>query len=169
MDVTDRLQRGDKEAEVRLRQESLNLYRLINSKKRILFFHLIHLFLQLTVHITRVDIYTRFHTVRIIIIQRYTKRKNEPLWSREAFRILRGFSLGSKDPNSLQQSCNLVWKVQKGYSEVTKTLKWSYNETSKGSREGGGKLQITRKAKKILKGAIEGLQEGYKRFQCKDD
>lgn len=79
MDVTDRLQRGDKEAEVRLRQESLNLYRLINSKKRILFFHLIHLFLQLTVHITQVDIYTRFHTIRIIIIQRYTKRKNEPL------------------------------------------------------------------------------------------
>lgn len=79
MEVTDRLQRGDKEAEARLRQESLNLYRLLNSKKRILFFHLIHLFLQLTVLITRVDIYTRFHTNRIIIIQRYTKRKNEPL------------------------------------------------------------------------------------------
>lgn len=62
MDVTDRLQRGDKEAEVRLRQESLNLYRLLNSKKRILFFHLIHLFLQLMVLITRVDIYTRFHS-----------------------------------------------------------------------------------------------------------
>lgn len=80
MEVTDRLQRGDKEAEVRLRQESLNLYRLLNSKKKkILFIHLIPLFSQLTVLITRVDIYTRFHTIRIIIIQRYTKRKNEPL------------------------------------------------------------------------------------------